>query len=112
MRAWGLPENICEVVEHHTKAQFVPAKALRTDHRAEIAVLYLSHLCHDHYAGNRQPVETFLGEYMSLLGFPAVSGTIFAKEKVLPVLLGGIKRFPEHVRNFIKKAASGGREPV
>jgi HD-like signal output (HDOD) protein len=109
LRAWGLPESICDVVEQQARAQFVPAQGLNSEYRTEMAVLYLAHVCHDHYAGDRPPVETFVGEYLSLLGFPSVSGREFAMEKLMPTLLAGFKRYPEHIRNFVKKAASSGR---
>lgn len=106
LRAWGLPESICDVVEQQARAQFVPAKGLKSEYRTEMAVLYLAHLCHDHYLGDRLPIETFAGDYMSLLGFPSTSGREFARDKLMPILLDGLKRYPELVRNFVKKKAS------
>ncbi len=105
LRAWGLPDSIYGVIEEQNRAQFISPDAITQKYRNEVALLYIGHLCHDVLMGSQMLGEAFGPEYISFLGLKADSVRHLFEQRLMPSLMAGIKKYPEHVRGILKDAS-------
>ncbi|GLI35696.1 HDOD domain-containing protein [Desulforhabdus amnigena] len=103
LRAWNLPENICQSIEYQRFPEFAPPSSLPTEYKENIALLYIAHAAYEYLDGNTENSlkNPFLAEYMRLVRFSGVSIEELVQRCILSNTDAKVNTLPKHVRSFI-----------
>ncbi len=102
LRAWSLPEVICEAVSLQDNPHYLPPQDLPDRSRKEVAALYLARLSYDVLKGKdpeRLPTA-YLDDYLKLLRLPNLTLAELVAGPVLTTLRSNRHKLPEHIRRF------------
>ena len=108
LRKWNLPDVVYKSVEYQCFPEFLPPSEIPKEHREDVAILYVAHLCYEYSNGTKEeelPVP-FFDEYVKLLHFPEKPFSQLFKETIMPTVHNKIKTYPENVRKFITESNS------
>ncbi len=105
LRAWSLPEIICETVALQDHPHYLPPEDLPDHARREVAALYLSLLCYEVLNGTHpeQLPTAYLGAYQRLAGIPESGLAEMIGKTILPALMSKRQKLPEDMRRFLGK---------
>lgn len=104
LRAWNLPEAICQTIKYQKLPEFMPPERLPTEYKDNVALLYIAHAAYEYLAGNTPedaPTNPFLDDYMKMLRFSGISMEELVERCILSNGDGKINTLPRHVRTFI-----------
>jgi len=106
LREWNIPDVVCQSLEYQCYPEWLPPEKVPEEHRENVTVLYIAHLCYEYLRGKSEDElpTAFLGEYMDVLNFSEKSFAEFVKRRLLPSLNKKLKTFPENVRDFLVKS--------
>lgn len=95
LRAWNLPEALCQSVELQHLPEFALPEHVPDGVRKNVALLYLANRFHDRVHGEPDSVPwPFAREYLNVLGVTATDEWDFFNQKVRPALLARPKTLP------------------
>ena len=105
LKSWNLPDIVWKSVKYQRYAEFAAPSKILPEVRDNIAILYIAHLCYEHYQGKEeeQLPTTFLGEYKHLLNLEKFDLAGIAHEVVLPVLEKKINSLPVPLKELVWK---------
>ncbi|MFH1091374.1 MAG: HDOD domain-containing protein, partial [Pseudomonadota bacterium] len=108
LKEWNLPEVVWRCIEYQFHPEFSPPTLIPPDIRDSVAVIYLSHLCHDRL--RERPYSSlptvFLDDYKKVLGWEGLSLDDVIQKRLLPSLTKKINTFPASFRSLIKKGTT------
>jgi HD-like signal output (HDOD) protein/CRP-like cAMP-binding protein len=107
LRHWGFPENIIKIIEYQYGPEFAHSENINQEFKYEIAILYLSHACHDILAEECTRANIFIDDYMAVLGIQQDDCRIFYQKTIIPALLKNKKRLPEKICHLLHEQALG-----
>ncbi|GMT42086.1 MAG: hypothetical protein IEMM0002_0497 [bacterium] len=104
LSSWGLPENVCTIIELQSLPEFTPPENMHEESRDELSVLYIAHRCADQLSedDDKEKKHIYFHEYMSNLNLPDKSIEEFFKGNVLQTLVKNQKQYPEKIREIIQ----------
>jgi HD-like signal output (HDOD) protein len=107
LKSWSLPDVVWQSIEYQFYPEFSPPDNIPAEIQNKIAILYIAHLCYEHYQGKTedQLPTTFLSEYKQLLKLERYSLAEIAHGIVLPGLMKKINALPAPLRKLIKAQA-------
>jgi HD-like signal output (HDOD) protein len=107
LKSWSLPDVVWQSIEYQFYPEFSPPDNIPAEIKNKIAILYIAHLCYEHYQGKTedQLPTTFLSEYKQLLKLERYSLAEIAHGIVLPGLMKKINALPAPLRKLIKAQA-------
>jgi HD-like signal output (HDOD) protein len=106
LKEWEIPEVISLTLEYQHYPQFSPPTEIPVEHRENVAVQYLSHLCEGYLKGKSQEdlYTPFQDEYLRLLKISERSVGELVVRSILPTMTKKMKTFPEKVRQFLMES--------
>lgn len=111
LRNWGFPENIIKIIEYQYDPEFSHSENINQEFKYEIAILYLSRVCHDMFINESTIENIFIDDYMDMLGIQQKDCKIFYQNTIVPALLKNKKRLPEKICNLLHEQALGVSPP-
>ena len=114
LKEWQLPPEITTPLKYQAYSELVPPSALPEEHRINLAVLFLAHLCFSHLQG--KPEETVQADlakdYMGVLGCKNLTVETFVVQCLCPALAKRKASLPIVIQNLINNALNSGIENV
>jgi HD-like signal output (HDOD) protein len=109
LKEWQLPPEITAPLEYQAYSELAPPSALPAEHRVNLAVLFLAHLCFAHLQGKREDVlpEYLARDYMRILGCENLTVESFVAERLCPALAKRRASLPAVIQNLIDTALGG-----
>ena len=103
LRHWGLPDRLCQAIEHQNEAEFLPPDAIDSACRKEVAVLHFAHLLEGIMTGKPvdAAVQPFDKEYFEVLGIPPADISEIYQGKILPGLIRNKQRLSTEIRQLL-----------
>ncbi len=97
LKSWGLPERICETVKYQTYPWFARPEKIPGPARTPVTILFVSHMCHDHFCGKKPQdlSRRFFPAYLKAAGIQPVNLAKFAHEHVFKGLDKKAKFLPD-----------------
>lgn len=106
LKEWNIPDVVCNSLEYQCFPEYFPPSEIPEEHRKNVAVLYIAHLCYERLNDefeDKLPL-VFIDEYIKLLDFTENSFSELLRNLVIPTLNKKINTFPEDVRQFLLKS--------
>jgi len=105
LKSWALPDIVWKSVKYQRYPEFAPPHNILPEIRDNIAILYVAHLCYEHYLGKdeEQLPTTFLPEYKQMLNLGQYDLAGIAHQVVLPALEKKIKSLPIPLKKLVRK---------
>jgi HD-like signal output (HDOD) protein len=105
LRAWGIPERICKIVEFQHHPEFMPPDLIAPEYRRDVAALHIAHTLEALLMS--KPLDPtrncYTPDYMSVLGFGSMSPQQLLDERILPSLNRNRVRIPTEIHNLVIK---------
>jgi putative nucleotidyltransferase with HDIG domain len=110
LRAWGLPERLCQIIERQDLPDYTPPELVASEYRRELGILHLAHHLETLLSGKPLTPEStiYTQDYMAFLGIASASPQALLKETVLPGLAKNLPRLPQEIQKMISAARSAG----
>jgi hypothetical protein len=105
LKSWQLPDIVWKSVKYQRYPEFTPPHNILPEIRDNIAILYVAHLCYEHYQGKHEeqlPI-TFLPEYKHILNLGQYDLAGIAHQVVLPALEKKIRSLPVPLKKLVRK---------
>jgi len=103
LRAWEFPENIIKIIEYQYDPEFSHPENISQEHKYELSILYMAHVCYDLLIGDDTVSTIFIDDYMKTLGIQQKDYRDFYQDKILPALLKNKKRLPEKICSLLQE---------
>jgi HD-like signal output (HDOD) protein len=112
LKEWQLPPEITTPLEYQAYSELVPPSALPEEHRINLAILFLAHLCFAHLQGKgEETVPADLArDYMRVLGCENLTVENFVVQRLCPALAKRKASLPIVIQNLINNALNPGNE--
>jgi hypothetical protein len=103
LRLWGIPERICQVIEHQDKPEYTAPELVADEYRREAGILHVAHVLEGLLVGVTVAPESriYTRDYMAMLGLPNPTPEEFLKETILPNLLRNRHRLPQQILDIL-----------
>jgi len=110
LKEWQLPPEITTPLEYQAYSELVPPASLPEEHRINLAVLFLAHLCFANLQGKGEPaVPAYMAkDYMRILGCENSTVETFVHERLCPALAKRSASLPTVIQNLISTALTRG----
>ena len=108
LREWEIPPDLCSCMQYQSLPYEAPPYVIPETHRANMAVLYLAHLCFEFLM--EKPLEgkqlRFCRDYLRVLGSKAGSLEDFMRNELLVAVQPRMNSLPKVIQNFLKKGVT------
>jgi hypothetical protein len=94
-------ECVHQIIKNQHLPEFYAPDNLDSEYKADIAILYLSHVYYGMLTNQSISATIYLNEYLSLLNVPQKDPGHFYQEIVIPGLIKNRQRLPEPIRNLL-----------
>src|SRR5712691_10236072 len=101
----GISGKFIRIIEYQYDPEFSHSENINQEFKDEIAILYLSHVCHDMLMEECAIANIFIDDYMAILGIQQNDCRIFYQKTIIPALLKNKKRLPEKICHLLHEQA-------
>ena len=112
LNEWQLPPEITAPLEYQVYSELVPPSALPEEHRINLAVLFLAHLCFAYLQGKEDSTvpADLTRDYMRVLGCENTSVETFVEQRLRPAIAKRAASLPAVIQNLVNPAPDLGSE--
>jgi HD-like signal output (HDOD) protein len=106
LKEWQLPAEITAPLEYQAYSEAAPPTTIPEEHRVNLAILYVAHLCFAYLQGKGEETvpSHFSKDYMRILGCENPSVEIFVQERLFPSLARHSANMPVAMQNLVHTA--------
>jgi len=103
LRSWGIPERICQVIEHQQQPEYTAPDLLPEEYRREAGILHVAHVLEGILmkAPVAPELRIYTRDYMAMLRLPNPTPELFMKETILPGLIRNRHRLPQQIADIL-----------
>jgi HD-like signal output (HDOD) protein len=105
LREWEIPQDIHDCLQYQSLPYQAPPYVIPEAYRANLAILYLAHLCHDFLMEKQLDTRQlrFCSDYLRVLGAKTTRLEDFIRDELLASVQPRLNNLPKIIQNVLHK---------